>query len=245
MYKISALTINGLAPRGNPILGLSRFKENATQLPYTTLIYGNGPGNHQPRRDPTTGPNSTDSPYYVQYAAIHQEEAFHDGSDVAIFAAGPYAHLFQGVQEQSYIAHVFAYAMCIGDYSSHPHCRIQTTHLSNDPFSNNGNSNPNREDESRIWKFNNPGMDRNPGLIGNDRFGSDSTLSTTTPIIRGVSQFKSASPSSSSASSSTSIVIVRSILAKSLFNQSLLTITYIAFIVSITLMYRQQEQQLV
>lgn len=111
-----------MAPRGNPILGLSRFRENSTQLPYTSLIYGNGPGNHQPRRDPTIGPNSTDSPYYVQFAAIHQEEAFHDGSDVAIFAAGPYAHLFQGTQEQSYIAHVFAYAMCIGDYTNQPHC---------------------------------------------------------------------------------------------------------------------------
>lgn len=121
--------MNGLAPRGNPILGLSRFKENSTQLPYTTLIYGNGPGNHQPRRDPSIGPNSTESPYYVQYAAIHQEEAFHDGSDVAIFAAGPYAHLFQGTQEQSYIAHVFAYAMCIGDYTNQPHCLAGSTEL--------------------------------------------------------------------------------------------------------------------
>lgn len=119
----SALTINGLAPRGNPILGLSRIKENSSQVPYTTLIYGNGPGNQKPRSDPTVDPNSTDSPYYVQYAAIHQEEAFHDGSDVAIFAAGPFAHLFQGVQEQSYIAHVFAYAMCIGDYINQPHCQ--------------------------------------------------------------------------------------------------------------------------
>jgi len=121
-----ALTINGLAPRGNPILGLSYFKEHSTQLPYTTLIYGNGPGGAQrPRPDPSQGPNSTDSPYYVQHAAIHQEEAFHDGSDVAIFASGPYAHLFQGVQEQSYIAHVYAYALCIGDYANQPHCKQQ------------------------------------------------------------------------------------------------------------------------
>ena len=68
------------------------------------------------------GPNSTDSPYHVQYAAIHQEEAFHDGSDVAVFASGPFSHLFQGVQEQSYIAHVLAYAMCIGHYTNQAHC---------------------------------------------------------------------------------------------------------------------------
>ena len=119
-----ALTLNGLAPRGNPILGLSRFREKSSQVPFTTLLYGNGPGNQRPRADPSVGPNSTESPYYVQYAAIHQEEAFHDGSDVAIFAHGPQAHLFQGVQEQSYIAHVFAYAMCVGEYasSSASHC---------------------------------------------------------------------------------------------------------------------------
>lgn len=126
----SALTINGLAPRGNPILGLSRFRENSTQTPYTTLIYGNGPGHHQPRRDPSVGPNSTDYPYYVQYAAIHQEEAFHDGSYVAVFASGPFGHLFQGVQEQSYIAHVFAYSMCIGNYTNQPHCKESSNDIS-------------------------------------------------------------------------------------------------------------------
>lgn len=36
--------------------------------------------------------------------------------DVAIFAKGPMSHLFHGVQEQSYIAHVLAYAACIEPY---------------------------------------------------------------------------------------------------------------------------------
>lgn len=33
---------------------------------------------------------------------------------MAIFAIGPQAHLFQGVYEQHYIAHVMGYAACIG-----------------------------------------------------------------------------------------------------------------------------------
>ena len=123
-------------------MGLSRYKENSTQLPYTTLLYGNGPGNQRPRADPTVAPNSTDSPYYVQYAAIYQEEAFHDGSDVAIFASGPYTHLFQGVQEQSYIAHVFAYAMCIGDYAGLAHCRSQPQNDLNNSDQNTDASSP-------------------------------------------------------------------------------------------------------
>ena len=38
----------------------------------------------------------------------------HAGEEVAIYARGPMAHLFHGAHEQSYIAHVMAYAMCIG-----------------------------------------------------------------------------------------------------------------------------------
>lgn len=36
--------------------------------------------------------------------------------DVAIYAKGPMSHLFHGVQEQSYIAHVLAFAACIDPY---------------------------------------------------------------------------------------------------------------------------------
>ena len=38
----------------------------------------------------------------------------HAGEEVAIFARGPMAHLFHKVHEQSYMAHVMAYSMCIG-----------------------------------------------------------------------------------------------------------------------------------
>lgn len=124
-----ALTINGMAPRGNPILGVGRYRENSSQIPYTTLIYGNGPGHQSPRRDPSQAPNSTDSPYYVQYAAVHQEEAFHDGSDVGVFAIGPYAHLFQGIQEQTYMAHVFSYALCMTPYAHQAHCAESATRI--------------------------------------------------------------------------------------------------------------------
>ncbi len=32
------------------------------------------------------------------------------------------AYLFQGTQEQSYVAHVMAYAACIGQYQDEDHC---------------------------------------------------------------------------------------------------------------------------
>lgn len=41
----------------------------------------------------------------------------HGGEDVALLARGPQAHLVHGVQEQSYVAHVMAFAACIEPYT--------------------------------------------------------------------------------------------------------------------------------
>ena len=43
----------------------------------------------------------------------------HGSQDVGIFAQGPMAHLFHGVQEQNYIAHVMMYASCVGPNKDH------------------------------------------------------------------------------------------------------------------------------
>ncbi len=40
----------------------------------------------------------------------------------AVYSSGPMAHLFQGTKEQSYVAHVMAYAACIGQYQNEDHC---------------------------------------------------------------------------------------------------------------------------
>ncbi|CAG9103079.1 unnamed protein product [Plutella xylostella] len=39
----------------------------------------------------------------------------HGGEDVAVFARGPWAHLFTGNYEQNYLPHALAFAACIGD----------------------------------------------------------------------------------------------------------------------------------
>ena len=51
---------------------------------------------------------------FLQPALVPLASESHGGDDVAIFALGPQAHLFQGVYEQNYIAHVMGYAACIG-----------------------------------------------------------------------------------------------------------------------------------
>lgn len=59
---------------------------------------------------------------YTQEAAVPISTSSHGGEDVAIYAKGPMSHLFRGVQEQNYIAHVMAYASCVGQYKRSGKC---------------------------------------------------------------------------------------------------------------------------
>lgn len=52
---------------------------------------------------------------YESPATIPRKSESHGGEDVAIFAAGPYSHLFTGSVEQNVIPHFLAFASCIGD----------------------------------------------------------------------------------------------------------------------------------
>ena len=56
---------------------------------------------------------------YLQYNIVQMKRETHGGQDVAIFARGPMSHLFHSVHEQNYIAHVMAYASCVGSNKKH------------------------------------------------------------------------------------------------------------------------------
>ena len=56
---------------------------------------------------------------FFQDVAIPLDDETHGGEDVPIYANGPMAHLFRGVVEQNYVAHVMAYAACIGRNKEH------------------------------------------------------------------------------------------------------------------------------
>ncbi|MBT8131604.1 MAG: alkaline phosphatase, partial [Gammaproteobacteria bacterium] len=137
------MEIAGYPRRGNPILGkvisvnadgspATDYALDSLGLPYTTLVYGNGPGHvaasdsqpagakHYPHNatfqpTPSTRPDLTDidtgQKDYLQESAIPKSSETHSGADVAIYADGPGAFLFQGVHEQSYIFHVMAHAL--------------------------------------------------------------------------------------------------------------------------------------
>ena len=125
-----ALAFNGYCGRGSDILGLCYKIDGAgiahsTELeiasdgkPYTVAGYLNGPGSvliEQPggeyfgSRPVTTQEEATDIDY-LQQAAIPKSSETHSGEDVAVYAKGPFAHLFDGTVEQHFVFHVMHHA---------------------------------------------------------------------------------------------------------------------------------------
>nr|KAF6352898.1 alkaline phosphatase, placental [Pipistrellus kuhlii] len=111
-------TFGGYPLRGSSIFGLA--PEIATDgKAYTSILYGNGPGfaiSRGSRSD--VDESQTNDPNYKQQAAVPLWSETHAGEDVAVFARGPQAHLVRGVQEQSMVAHVMAFAACLEPYTA-------------------------------------------------------------------------------------------------------------------------------
>uniref|UniRef100_A0A8C6Z9N4 Alkaline phosphatase n=1 Tax=Nothoprocta perdicaria TaxID=30464 RepID=A0A8C6Z9N4_NOTPE len=113
-------SFGGYTLRGTSIFGLAPSKATDGMY-YTSILYGNGPG-----YPGTSGRGNVSSSEfdYKQQAAVPLSSETHGGEDVAILAKGPMAHLFHGVQEQTYVAHAMAYAACIEPYTA---CRQRSS----------------------------------------------------------------------------------------------------------------------
>ncbi|NXP80886.1 PPBI phosphatase, partial [Ramphastos sulfuratus] len=109
-------SFGGYTLRGSSIFGLAPSTA-ADQKKYTSILYGNGPGYPGDVR-PDVDEDTANMYSYKQQAAVPLDSETHGGEDVAILAKGPMAHLFHGVQEQTYVAHVMAYAACLEPYTT-------------------------------------------------------------------------------------------------------------------------------
>jgi alkaline phosphatase len=116
--------------KGNPS---DRPSLDALGLPYTTLGYHNGPGYTGANAIQPEGPKQltyaipgqqgirrgrpdltkfdTHDPDYLQESAVPMLSETHSAEDVPVYAGGPGAHLFHGVQEQSYLFHAIVEAL--------------------------------------------------------------------------------------------------------------------------------------
>ncbi|SFV34683.1 alkaline phosphatase [Devosia crocina] len=97
---------------GEPVLA-------ADGLPYTVVTFGNGAGSvlieqedgtYSGSRPELTQEEVTD-PDYLQQALIPMTSETHSGVDVALWATGPWAHLFGGTMDQETIFHVMHHAV--------------------------------------------------------------------------------------------------------------------------------------
>ncbi len=128
-----AIAFNGYCGRGSPITGLCYEIDDAGEKhldtlnmaddgkPYTVAGFLNGPGavlvkgedekfTAPEGRQTVTQEEATD-PDYIQQAMIPLSSETHSGEDVAVYAKGPWAHLFDGTVEQNYIFHVMNHAV--------------------------------------------------------------------------------------------------------------------------------------
>ncbi|MBF9032061.1 alkaline phosphatase [Rhodobacterales bacterium HKCCE3408] len=129
-----AIAFNGYCGRGSNILGLCMGVsqtgiENDGEpltgddgLPYTVAGYLNGAGSvllpvegsnsneYAGSRPELTEEMVTDADY-LQQALIPMSSETHSGEDVAVYAIGPWAHLFDGTIEQNVIFHVMHHAL--------------------------------------------------------------------------------------------------------------------------------------
>jgi alkaline phosphatase len=126
------MTLSGYAKRGNPILDKVRFSDHAEpalaldQQSYTAINYTNGQGHVglippdemvdktiKPKVGRTVNLSNIDTTHqdFHQQAMIPLQQETHAGEDVQIFAEGPNAHLFHGVQDQTYIFYVMKDAL--------------------------------------------------------------------------------------------------------------------------------------
>ncbi|XP_047629722.1 intestinal-type alkaline phosphatase-like [Phacochoerus africanus] len=111
-------TYGGYPLRGSSVFGLADGKAHDGKA-YTSILYGNGPGYQLSQgARPDVDETKSRDPAYRQQAAVPLGGETHGGEDVAVFARGPRAHLVHGVQEQSFVAHVMAFAACLEPYSS-------------------------------------------------------------------------------------------------------------------------------
>lgn len=106
-----------MQPRHSNVLGVGDFSTVDDKWAFT-LGYANGPGfsDHIDATGRCKNPRGMAymSNDFRQPSTVPMIEETHAAEDVGVYAIGPQAHLFSGVYEQNYIAHVLTYATCLG-----------------------------------------------------------------------------------------------------------------------------------
>uniref|UniRef100_A0A183SJK5 alkaline phosphatase n=1 Tax=Schistocephalus solidus TaxID=70667 RepID=A0A183SJK5_SCHSO len=99
-----------------------QVKDNKSMLP---LFYMNGPGAkiNENRANLSEIPDETlQNKDFVQQALVPLPWATHGGDDVGVYAIGPFSWMFHRTVDNTFIAQVMKYALCLEPYASEIHC---------------------------------------------------------------------------------------------------------------------------
>ncbi|KOB75782.1 Alkaline phosphatase, partial [Operophtera brumata] len=137
------MTVSGYPSRGNDILSTVDTAKGMDGLPYTTISYANGKASSIVAGGRVDLSRATTTTYsyliifkgiliycifyipgdlgYSYPSLVPIDSETHGGEDVAVYAIGPYQHLFTASYEQNVLPHLMAYAMCLGE-DKHKNC---------------------------------------------------------------------------------------------------------------------------
>ncbi|XP_054721005.1 alkaline phosphatase-like [Uloborus diversus] len=122
-------TIGGDYPiRGSNILGLGGVSDVDNRT-YTTLGYHNGPGYKMDSRERNLTQEEALNKDFKMDTALPLSYETHGAEDVGVYALGPWAHLFHGVHDQSYIPYVMGHAACMGPHVDLAQCSSALSNL--------------------------------------------------------------------------------------------------------------------
>ncbi|XP_058466143.1 membrane-bound alkaline phosphatase-like [Malaya genurostris] len=113
-----AVSYAGFPARTNDIFGKAGY--GSDEVPYMTISYANGLGFYDHVSSNIGGRVNianmdTTSNDFRFPTMLPLDSETHGGEDVAVYASGPWSHLFTGSYEQNTIPHMMAFALCVGD----------------------------------------------------------------------------------------------------------------------------------
>ncbi|CAK1580580.1 unnamed protein product [Parnassius mnemosyne] len=125
------MTVAGYPSRGNDILGSVDTAKGDDGKSYTAISYANGKATSigsNGRIDVTLKDEFKNGALNFSYPSlVPLDSETHGGEDVAVFALGPWQHLFTSSYEQTVVPHLMAYAMCLTE-DKHKNCETKTHH---------------------------------------------------------------------------------------------------------------------
>ncbi|CAH8596520.1 unnamed protein product [Dicrocoelium dendriticum] len=114
--------IVGYGTRDLSVLDVDYTLMGSDGMRYLISSYFNGPGGkvNESRDDPNTPMRFGDK--FVQQALVPMVLSTHAAEDVAIYAKGPMGQLIHGTMDNTHVAHITMYSLCLGSYKNAQHC---------------------------------------------------------------------------------------------------------------------------